>query len=69
MEIIAAAAVTTIPPLILAVWRDLRNRTNGKGPLGVEQKAQGVRLERIELHLRDVLRWEVDHMADHDRRN
>lgn len=69
MEVVVAAAVTTVPPLLLAVWRDMRKRTNGAGPLGKEQKAQGERLERIELHLRDVLRWQVDHMADHSTRN
>lgn len=69
MEIVAAAAVTTIPPLLLAIWKDLRNRTNGKGPIGLEQKAQGERLERIELHVRDSLRWQIDHMAEHGRRN
>lgn len=62
-----ATAVLTVA----AAWWDLRKRTNGHGPLGVEQKKQGERLERIELHLRDVLRWQVDHMNDHltDRRN
>jgi hypothetical protein len=62
-----ATAVMTIA----AAWWDLRKRTNGQGPIGVEQKKQGERLERIELHLRDVLRWQVDHMNDHltDRKN
>jgi hypothetical protein len=69
MEIAVAAAITSVPPLLLAIWRDLRNRTNGQGPLGVEQKAQGERLGRIELHLRDSLQWQVNHLTDHNHRN
>lgn len=60
-----AVAVLTVA----GAWYDLRKRTNGQGPLGIEQKKQGERLERIELHLRDSLRWQVDHMQDHLNRN
>jgi hypothetical protein len=48
VEIAVAAALTSIPPLILAVWRDLRNRTNGSGPLAQKLDCIEGRLVRME---------------------
>ena len=64
MDTVAVAVIAAIPPTLaaLATWRSLYTRTNGKGPLGREQKQQGERLERIELHVRELAQWSTTHM-------
>lgn len=48
MEAVVAAAVSTIPPLLVVIWRDLRNRTNGHGPLAQKLDCIEGRVVRIE---------------------
>lgn len=55
---------------VAAAWLDLRKRTNGKGPIGLELKEMRAEQDRQSIHLRDIIRWQVDHLNDHlDRRN
>lgn len=56
-----ATAVLTVA----GAWWDLRRRTNGKGPIGSELKAMREEQDRQGLILRDLIRWQVDHLNDH----
>jgi hypothetical protein len=60
-----ATAVMTVA----AAWWDLRKRTNGQGPIGQELKEMRQEQDRQGIILRDLIRWQVDHLNDHlDRR-
>jgi hypothetical protein len=56
-----AVAVLTVA----GAWYDLRKRTNGQGPIGQELKAMKEEQDRQSIHLRDIIRWQVDHLTDH----
>ena len=60
---LAAGAVAGLT--ITAAWLDLRKRTNGKGPIGTELRAMRDEQDRQSIHLRDIIRWQVDHLTDH----
>lgn len=64
---IAGGAVAVIT--VTAAWLDLRKRTNGKGPIGTELKEIKEEQLRQSIHLRDIIRWQVDHLNDHLDRN
>ena len=50
---------------VAAAWLDLRKRTNGQGPIGLELKEIKEAQDRQSIHLRDIIRWQVDHLNDH----
>ncbi|MEW6473441.1 MAG: hypothetical protein AB1679_14310 [Actinomycetota bacterium] len=62
METVAAAAITAIVPLVGAMWRDMRRRTNGVGPLGTE-------LKEVHQKLDTLKDWTVWHDLRHRAEN
>jgi hypothetical protein len=67
METIIVAVIAAVPTTVasLAAWRN--TRSNGRGPLHVMLADVQDRQARQDLHLRDLLRWQVDHLSDHNR--
>lgn len=61
LTLVTVAAIAAIPG-VMAAWN---TRPNGRGPirkmLADIQDRQGVQ----EIHMRDMIRWQVDHQLDH----
>lgn len=55
MEAVAVAVITTIPPLLALMWRDIRSRTNGSSPLA--EKLDGLH-DKVD----DLTHWQKSHL-------
>jgi hypothetical protein len=64
MDTAVVVAIIAAVPALAAAWN---TRPNGRGPirkmLADIQDRQSVQ----DLHLRDLLRWQVDHLSDHTK--